>query len=72
MLLKSEEISRTNINPFNKFFRKWTVDPITEDITYENVPSLLEVESILLKNFNFIVLGMPSYTSPCLGGYNWP
>ncbi|KAI7893762.1 uncharacterized protein EV154DRAFT_500723 [Mucor mucedo] len=49
MLLKTEELTRTDVRPYNTFIKKVAVCPNTRLITFENVPDFLNVRSILLK-----------------------
>lgn len=49
MLLKTEELTRTDVRPYNTFIKKVSVCPNTRLITFENVPDFLEVNTILLK-----------------------
>lgn len=50
LLLKTEEtVTKSTIKPFSTFLNKVSINPNTYEISYENVPKLLHVDYIFLR-----------------------
>lgn len=47
--LQTEETTRADVKPYSTFLKKIMINPVSRQITYENVPDFLEVDYILLR-----------------------